>query len=371
MVRIAPCDILKRCGKIDYSTGLLNRNVWSGCRRSIYITPVGSIAAVREALAVLAAVETVEYAGWRFLLEKHCGLDLGEEGEEKYEEQIPVNFMLLLPRIYDDDDDDMFDSDLVHLCGVRQREHTTNYEVALAQIAALDERLRPDQAGVNIEIPVSVAFRPIDNDSIQRHITMAKAERIIRAEWKEYQSRNQEVVPGSLRCTFVLKPIPAVFGDLDIMTNVMQVVECFLVKNVRFPQVQFNSNHQLDASNVSHWKLFGRLMALIFQSWSPTNVLLNCDFSSLEKSEFGLAVNKIRAFYLEGADISMHTSMDPRYTEAMFSALIQNQSLKKLAFRFQAELPTGHFWWVGWCTLCFQTVLDLCRVQRISHWLIS
>lgn len=45
---------------------------------------------MREAMALLAAVAYVDYDAWRYLLEKHCSVDFGAEGEADYEEKIPI-----------------------------------------------------------------------------------------------------------------------------------------------------------------------------------------------------------------------------------------------------------------------------------------
>ncbi|ETL94888.1 hypothetical protein L917_07232, partial [Phytophthora nicotianae] len=49
---------------------------------------------VRKALALLAAVVQVDRAGSRYLLAEHCGVDLGTEGQETFEEHIPAEFVL-------------------------------------------------------------------------------------------------------------------------------------------------------------------------------------------------------------------------------------------------------------------------------------
>ncbi|KAE8977037.1 hypothetical protein PR003_g26506 [Phytophthora rubi] len=50
----------------------------------------------REALALLAAVAYVDQSAWRYLLEHQCGVDLGVEGEEIFEEEIAVLFQLYM-----------------------------------------------------------------------------------------------------------------------------------------------------------------------------------------------------------------------------------------------------------------------------------
>lgn len=68
---------------------------------------------VQEALALLVAVKHVDYAAWGYLLLKHCHLDVGREGEEEFEAELPARFELYT----DLDRDKASNSNLVHFCG--------------------------------------------------------------------------------------------------------------------------------------------------------------------------------------------------------------------------------------------------------------
>jgi len=62
----------------------------------------------------------VDPEGWRYILQAHCGVDLWAEGDEVFEEEIPVRFVLYLV------DGKKFvksmKDDVVRFCGVHQRE---------------------------------------------------------------------------------------------------------------------------------------------------------------------------------------------------------------------------------------------------------
>ncbi|KAE8992148.1 hypothetical protein PF010_g18797 [Phytophthora fragariae] len=118
---------------------------------------------VREALALLAAVAHVDQLAWKYLLQNHCHVELGGGGERNFPlEDIPARFILIIlenqgqpKKTYPVS----LEGDLVHLCGVRQRTHTSrSYQVALEKIAALDKNLKSGKPGVDVKIPVRMRF---------------------------------------------------------------------------------------------------------------------------------------------------------------------------------------------------------------------
>ncbi|KAE9059213.1 hypothetical protein PF010_g30709 [Phytophthora fragariae] len=51
---------------------------------------------IREGLALLVAVKLVDQAAWRFMLVSYWDVDVGREGEQLFEEEIPARFELTL-----------------------------------------------------------------------------------------------------------------------------------------------------------------------------------------------------------------------------------------------------------------------------------
>lgn len=114
----------------------------------------------REALALLAAVGHVDKGAWRYSLDHHCDVNLEVEGDEIFEEEIPVRFQLDLwkgrtkytyPKKLKDD--------LVRWFGTAQRtEASEDFLETLQQIADVAGNLPTDEPGVDLVIPVAVCF---------------------------------------------------------------------------------------------------------------------------------------------------------------------------------------------------------------------
>lgn len=338
---LAPwCEVLKKNARMRYITMLDEHNVWSAERPALHVSlsdrSAAAIDAVREALALLAAVNHVEYAAWRFLLEKYCEVDLGCEGEEKYEAKVPVLFVLETNTHMVMYEKDVFESDLVLFAGAHQREHTSpEFEDALDKIAAFDKTLQ-GQAGVEIEIPLRVDYRTFEHGIEHDLVNIRKAERIIDAEWELYRLQPQEVKPGSLRCTFVLARLPRAFGDAETMEGVMELVDLCSVTNVWFPYATFELISQLAADNIWLRKGFGELMAQLLRCWSPTTGLRGSSRTS-------------RTFEVEGLEILARSDSDihPLYLEALFSAVKHSQATEKLSLGVWTDPLSSQRWW-GW-----------------------
>lgn len=101
---------------------------------------------VREALALLVAVEHAVYDAYDHIFTEKCEVYHGRYGEEISEVSIAVKFILDVDEDGHEINADAADSveyDLVHLCGTDQREQPSEeYRTALSQIAALDENLK-------------------------------------------------------------------------------------------------------------------------------------------------------------------------------------------------------------------------------------
>ncbi|ETI55757.1 hypothetical protein F443_01603 [Phytophthora nicotianae P1569] len=99
------CAALK--GKLRYGCVSIKGGLWATQRSTLHITlrredTEGDVTfdfqrklrKTREALALLAAVEHADYTAWRHLLTVHRGIDVGKEGEEKFEDRIPKKTLL-------------------------------------------------------------------------------------------------------------------------------------------------------------------------------------------------------------------------------------------------------------------------------------
>ncbi|KAE9207491.1 hypothetical protein PF005_g12583 [Phytophthora fragariae] len=231
---------------------------------------------VREALALLAAVAHVDQLAWKYLLQNHCYVELGGGGEGNFPlEDIPVRFILIIlekqgqSKAYPVS----LEGDLVHLCGVRQRTHTSrDYQVALEKIAALDKNLKSGKPGVDVKIPVRMWFhidsaKEMSSESLEM---IQRAEEINRLHWAKYeQSSNfHEVAAGSIRCTFVLEPLMADFNDHLITREVVEEVELMVRENVWFSQLSLwlTVDHEPRVDEPISATIFGKLLARVFDT---------------------------------------------------------------------------------------------------------
>ncbi|KAE9115481.1 hypothetical protein PF007_g10018 [Phytophthora fragariae] len=244
---------------------------------------------VREALALLAAVAHVDQLAWKYLLQNHCYVELGGGGEGNFPlEDIPVRFILIIlekqgqSKAYPVS----LEGDLVHLCGVRQRTHTSrDYQVALEKIAALDKNLKSGKPGVDVKIPVRMWFhidsaKEMSSESLEM---IQRAEEINRLHWAKYeQSSNfHEVAAGSIRCTFVLEPLMADFNDHLITREVVEEVElmpeelviCEYFVDVRLTFSEYQANGEPLPSLNCHWD---DIIALSADLSDENNPLAKC-----------------------------------------------------------------------------------------------
>ncbi|KAE8875689.1 hypothetical protein PF005_g11341 [Phytophthora fragariae] len=113
----------------------------------------------REAMALLAAVAHADYAAWRYLLETHCSVNFGVEGEPIYEKKIPIRYVVTLDLGDRTWDFETHDYDLVLFFGVHQRLHPSGeYREALQLIAALDKNPLRSKSDFDFDVPVRVDF---------------------------------------------------------------------------------------------------------------------------------------------------------------------------------------------------------------------
>ncbi|KAG7381436.1 hypothetical protein PHYPSEUDO_006014 [Phytophthora pseudosyringae] len=186
----------------------------------------------RGVLSLLAIVARLNYHDWRYILECHCDLSLGGEGEAQYEEEIPAQFMLKLAsfeQTYTDMDADSFHDDLVLFCGTHQRQHHSRpYVEALGKVAALYN----DKAALDVNVPVHVYFSSVAvwRQTMAMLLEVSRAEKAIEREWENYDVG----APGTPRCTFQLEPMLADFNSDPITPGLADTVQTLVDGNAWF-----------------------------------------------------------------------------------------------------------------------------------------
>ncbi|KAG7378876.1 hypothetical protein PHYPSEUDO_009412 [Phytophthora pseudosyringae] len=291
---------------------------------------------VREALQLLSAVAHVDQTAWKTLLSTHCSVDLGKEGGEKFEEQIPARFLLImdLEERQRDENREAFDSDLVQLCGVRQRETQSEaFLAAIETIAGLDGTLRDDKPGVDVAIPVRVMYRArqlfstIGDRPVVELIKSARAERVIKTEWDAYKrsSKTQNVEPGFLRCTFVLEPAIADFSNLSVRAELTETLSTLVTKNVWFSRVTLylRIDSTLKSDRLLAKKSFGQLVTIVFDSTRRSPVFSNTKYWSELHERGPLQLGTVVLY----CDPSLTSSE----FEALCSAMVASQTTKRLS----------------------------------------
>lgn len=313
----------------------------------------------RDTLALLAAVERVDYAGWKFLLTQYGGVTFGKEGEALFEEEVPVRFFLTIdPRGFDNKRfKDRLDYDLVELCGVAQQENVTpGFREALETIAAMDTNLQENQPGIEIQIPVCLMLRPesyvgdgdASGDEVARQLlAIAEAERLIDEQWEEYyrQHPKQPVAAHTYRCTFHPEPMVASFEAL--MSGSMQALGTLIRDNMTFSQIVLSVIFfdDLTADARRFRTCFGKFMTQVFDSTRRCRDV--SDTRHFVSSE-GMTERQVGAIYL-----SFEDSTSPVEVAATFSAMPFTQTTTKTTIRLQLthddEVPSSEWWkWLAY-----------------------
>ncbi|KAF1786556.1 hypothetical protein GQ600_8911 [Phytophthora cactorum] len=252
----------------------------------------------------------------------------GKAGEEKFEDRIPVKFLLCLD-LNGRKEKDSVGYDLVKFCGVDQRDSSEEFLETMAKIAALDKRIQPDWRGIDIEIPVQVFFstdrlKPMEV-SAKELLDYGEAERIIRDEWRQYVERpeNQLVARGSLRCTFVLEP----------------VVVDFLVKRLRLELHEELWDNELESK-----KALGQLFTGLFNRTRRTRELVTLR----QRSVLDMHTSKPDPFQLDQLQLFCISTMPASDFVALASAMAVNRTVKKLGIQLslqgRAQITTRYWW---------------------------
>ncbi|EGZ08246.1 hypothetical protein PHYSODRAFT_348117 [Phytophthora sojae] len=189
----------------------------------------------------MAAVAHVDNDAWRYLLENHCLVNFGVEGEAVYEEKIPIRYVITLDqqpqtetlREFRDTETDEYD--MVLFFGPHQRLHSSaEYRKTLQQIAALDHDLQRINSVFNFEVPVRVEFAPSDDSECSEELAEAGiAEKILKEQWDEYllSGDNKAPAPGEWRCTFVLERMITNLNGYDLCDETGPTIKALLRQN--------------------------------------------------------------------------------------------------------------------------------------------
>ncbi|KAE9089117.1 hypothetical protein PF005_g19761 [Phytophthora fragariae] len=321
---------------------------------------------VQEALALLSAVAHVDQEGWRYLLNVHCYAEIGIEGQEVYEEEIPARFLLFL--IEDNDKEECREyaktlrTDIVQFCGVHQRERPSRaYSKALKQIAAVAEELKPGSTGIDIKIPVQVGFRVMDfmsygvlSDILEPLEDIRAAELAIQEEWEAYEQNPRKkkaaVEPGALRCTFVLGPTIADFHDTPISGEVVKKMRGMVRGNARFSQINLwtHIDRELEKKQHEGRVVFSQFVATIFDSTRRVPEL-----KSGKAPPQAVQVSGDSEPLQMGTVHAECTSLiGPRNFESLCSAITTSQTTKKLSMQLEMDLDDNssvHWWkWLAY-----------------------
>ncbi|KAL3664419.1 hypothetical protein V7S43_010742 [Phytophthora oleae] len=306
----------------------------------------------REALAVLAAVNKMDPFGLKQLLLTHVQLNWWKEGEEDFPAHLPVRFVLLM------EDHSRVNSDLALFCGVDQRQQPSpEYLETMKRIAEVAGRT-PDSPGLDVEVPVRVAYGAGQADTIAdgyedqllKGLTgVARGEKAVRREWERYQKSegDKSCRNGSIRVTFVLEPMVADIQEVESIAKTAGILERLLFNNVWFSLLSVRakcSQGDQDNSLIA----FRQLMIAVFDGARRGPELSNTKYRSHANS----------AKPLQLGSLVLHTdlALDPLETEALFSALVLNQTTHKLLVGMGLtvhEQQNANNWWKWLAYGCF------------------
>ncbi|ETM35272.1 hypothetical protein L914_17791, partial [Phytophthora nicotianae] len=343
-------DVKKRRLEVELPT---RQDAQDGSRDFFYLSEKDFLKALqkfREALALLAAVAHVDQTAWRYLLQFHCSVDLGEEGEEGREENIPARFYLIIEernkrKIHKFECLETVEKDLVHFCGVHQRLHPSReYLRDLEKIAALDPKLKPGKPTADIAIPVRLMLpRAVMTKCVKVLVDVHKADKKIRSEWENYDpsKEKQELGTKSLRCTFVLQPMAADFGEDEATSEMIQTMRALTTDGMSFSLAAswLLLENKLRGTERAKRKAFGELMGSFFNGTPRSREPLIPSYDLPMKDQ---------PLQLGAVHLLCVSVLHPRDFEAMFSAIVATQTTTKLSIRMQimpVEAPVYGHWW--------------------------
>ncbi|ETM48137.1 hypothetical protein L914_07283 [Phytophthora nicotianae] len=171
-----------------------------------------------------------------------------------------------------------------------------------------------------------------------------RAEKEVKEEWDKYERSREkrEVQPCSLRCTFVLEPMIASFNDIKITPDLAETMQTLTRDNTWFSHVSlwFRLSRELEANEHRSHKVVGQLMSSVFGDTRRGYELAN--------SRYIREIDDTLPLQLGTVNLECDTSMTATNFEAMCSAMVVNQSTKKLSMLLEMdpeEPATSQLWW--------------------------
>lgn len=305
---------------------------------------------VRESLALLAAVAHVDYPAWKHLLVKYSKVNFVKEEDEMLQDEVAVRFVLQLDWAKKSNIkfEEPMDYDLVLFCGVQQRtQPSPEYLSALSQIAAMDTALRPGRPGIDLRIPVRVHFTPkTEENPVKKLYDVVSAEKTIQQQWGEYDSAGEEdVAPGSLRCTFVLEPMVLDLNYFEISPDFAAAFETLMLENARFSKVTDlavkRSKRNMSSESVSV-RSFGRFMVRLFDSTRRLPDLASTKYHPQSRAQ------RLESTSLQVGSVALKchaNALETRDFAAMCSAMAVNKTTRDLSIQLRTNLATSAAWW--------------------------
>ncbi|KAE8990896.1 hypothetical protein PF002_g20994 [Phytophthora fragariae] len=310
---------------------------------------------IRETLGLLAAVAHVDQKALRYLLENHCGVKLGKEGEEVFEEEIPVRFFLSVrDGKHGKEHIEELTEDLVLFCGTDQRVNPSpEFNNALKMIAELrTSGIR----GVAIEIPVRVWFLDFEAEilemegAVESLEAISKAEQVIKESWENYERSSDKRIMG-MKCTFVLEPMVADLSGFIITSELGALVEKMMQENVWFSHLSLamyvERERMIDERAAKI--ILGSLMTQVFDSSRRSDSLANTTYC------FNQRWRKNRPLQLGTIHLDCESTILPLEFEAMCSAMVLNQITRNvsMALAVEADDPITSARWWEWLAYAF------------------
>ncbi|EGZ23602.1 hypothetical protein PHYSODRAFT_295929 [Phytophthora sojae] len=304
---------------------------------------------VREALALLAAVAHVDHEAWKYLLHAHCKLNWWRDGEENLPERLPARFVLKLPQ-------ETVADDLARFFGVDHREQPSGaYVEAMKRVAAFDHRLQPTSPGVDIEVPIRVAYGVAEeklaaaghpDQLIKGMRKMPRTERNIRQEWDRLHTTDVE--SGSIRCTFVLEPMVMDIQESGSVAKTAGMMERYVLNNFWFSLVSVKAKLASESGEPDTLIAFRQLMIALFDGARRDPALAHTRYHGIAAQRSQLQLGKL-VLHADGA-------LDPLETEALFSSLVLNQTAQRLTawvYLMSNEQDRTNIWWKWLAYGCF------------------
>ncbi|KAE9081340.1 hypothetical protein PF010_g8253 [Phytophthora fragariae] len=285
-------------------------------------------------MALLAAVAHVDYAAWRYLLEKHCSVNFGVEGEPVYEKKIPIRYVVTLDLRDQTGDFGTHEFDLVFFFGVHQRLHPSGeYREALQQIAALDKNPLRSKSDFDFDVPVRVDFD--GSYGMNELVDVGIAEKIVQQQWQKYEVSD--------------------LVDQDMTTAMGAALKTLLHQNTWFSRVSLCLMRHLMMPAQS----YGQLVSSVFDSTRrlPQLARTSCHPSFVPASGGSDPLQLGEIVVTWAPDVHIH------YVGAMCSAMVHNQMSKNLSLQLWMKTNNGEINQRYWKWLAYALFLKRARAS--------